>query len=312
VTKLELYSRFEPDKMEGKIDISSTTIEKGLDVAKEFLQKLVGPSLEEAGLLLKESIALWRFRNQVSILEKANEICQRKGINPNPISLKLLCPLMDTASLEEDPEMQSKWAALLSNMVDSERNIQNHVFPYILGQLSLPEFALLDACIREKRKRVNRLCHELSQFNESFAATELELTQKMSVCDRRITEQMQLPSDFQRMKAISEVSAERRKASRELMALKNTARQLEFRIAEPQIIADGVLRDFEISNLTRLGLAKFLRETFAEPVQIEIPIDPEDHHVSTEADVVVSYADSHVITELAELLIMACSEEWDV
>ena len=68
--------------MEGKIDISSTTIEKGLDVAKEFLQKLVGPTLEEAGLLLKESIALWRFRNQVSILEKANEICQRKGIKP--------------------------------------------------------------------------------------------------------------------------------------------------------------------------------------------------------------------------------------
>jgi hypothetical protein len=96
------------------------------------------------------------------------------------------------------------------------------------------------------------------------------------------------------------------------MSLKNTARQLEFRISEPQTIPDGVLRDFEISNLTRLGLAKFLRETFAEPVQIEIPIDPEDHHVSTEADVVVAYTDSHVITELAELLIMACSEEWDV
>lgn len=298
--------------MEGKIDISSTTIEKGLDVAKEFLQKLIGPSLEEAGLLMKESIALWRFRNQVSILEKANEICQRKGVKPNPISLKLLCPLMDAASLEEDPEMQSKWAALLSNMVDSERNIQNHVFPYILGQLSLPEFALLDASIREKRKRVNRLSQEFSQFNENFAATEQELTQKMSDCDQRIAEQKQLPSDFQRMKSISELSAERRKASRELMSLKNTARQLEFRIAEPQTIPDGVLRDFEISNLTRLGLAKFLRETFAEPVQIEIPIDPEDHHLSTEADVVVAYADSHVITELAELLIMACSEEWDV
>jgi hypothetical protein len=297
--------------MEGKIDISSTTIEKGLDVAKEFLQKLIGPSLEEAGLLLKESIALWRFRNQVSILAKANEICQRKGIKPSPISLKLLCPLIDAASLEEDPDMQSKWAALLSNMVDSEKNIQNHVFPYILGQLSLPEFALLDACTREKHKRVNRLSQELALFNEGLAAAENELTQKMAVYEQRIAEQKQLPNGFERMKTISGLSAERRKASFELMSLKNKARQLEFRISDPQVIPDGVLRDFEMSNLTRLGLAKFLRETFAEPVQIEIPIDPEDHHVSTEADVVVAYTDTHVITELAELLIMACSEEWD-
>ncbi|MCS5700792.1 hypothetical protein NZK32_17255 [Cyanobium sp. FGCU-52] len=298
--------------MEGKIDISSTTIDKGLDVAKEFLQKLIGPSLEEAGLLLKESIALWRFRNQVSILEKANEICRRKGINPSPVSLKLLCPLMDAASLEEDPDMQSKWAALLSNMVDSEKNIQNHVFPYILGQLSLAEFALLEACIREKRKRVRSLSQELELFNESFPAAEQELIQKMADYDQRIGEQKELPHDFQRMKTISDLSAARRKARFELMSLKNKARQLEFRIADPQVIPDGVLRDFKMSNLTRLGLAKFLRETFAEPVQIDIPIDPEDHHVSTEADVVVAHTDTHIVTELAELLIVACSEEWDV
>jgi hypothetical protein len=297
--------------MEAKIDISSATIDKGIDVAKGFLRKLIGPSLEEAGLLLKESIALWRFKNQINILEKANEICERKGIKPSSISLKLLYPLMDAASLEDDPEMQSKWAALLSNMVDSEKNIQNHVFPYILGQLSLPEFALLDACIREKHNRVNILSRELANFNENFRAEEQELTQKIAEYDQQIAEQKQLLSDFQRMKTISRLNTERRKSNYELMVLRNKGRQLEFKIAEPQVIPDDVLRDFEISNLTRLGLAKFLREPFAEPVQIDIPIDPEDHHVSTEADVIVDYTDSHVVTELAELLIMACSEEWD-
>jgi hypothetical protein len=298
--------------MEAKIDISSATVEKGLDVAKEFLQKLIGPSLEEAGLLLKESIALWRFKNQVSILEKANEICERKGIKPSPISLKLLCPLMDAASLEADPDMQSKWAALLSNMVDSEKNIQNHVFPYILGQLSLPEFALLEVCIREKANRVSSLSKELAIFNENFRDKEYRLTQKIADYDSQIAEQKRLPNNFQTMKMISSLSTERREANYELIVLRSKLRQLEFKIAEPQIIPDGVLRDFEMSNLTRLGLAKFLREPFAEPVQIEIPIDPEDHHVSTEADVIVDYTDTHVVTELAELLIMACSEDWGV
>jgi len=70
--------------MDAKIDISSKTIEKCLDVAKEFLQKLIGPGLEEAGLLIRENVAMWRFNNQVSILQKANEICERKGITPTP------------------------------------------------------------------------------------------------------------------------------------------------------------------------------------------------------------------------------------
>jgi hypothetical protein len=297
--------------MDAKIDISSKTIEKCLDVAKEFLQKLIGPGLEEAGLLIRENVAMWRFNNQVNILQKANEICERKGITPSPISLKLLCPLMETASLEDAPELQAKWAALLSNMVDSEKNIQNHVFPYILGQLSLSEFALLDASVREKRDRVNRLGEELTSYKESFQRTESKITQRIAEIDGLILNEKELPRNFTTMKKLSQLNAEKREANSELFALKIRGRQLEYKIAEPQAIPDGVLRDFEISNLTRLGLAKFLREPFAEPVQIEIPIDPDDHHVSTEAEIIVDYTDSHVITELAEMLIIACSEEWD-
>jgi hypothetical protein len=297
--------------MDAKIDISSKTIEKCLDVAKEFLQKLIGPGLEEAGLLIRENVAMWRFNNQVNILQKANEICERKRITPSPISLKLLCPLMETASLEDAPELQAKWAALLSNMVDSEKNIQNHVFPYILGQLSLSEFALLDASVREKRDRVNRLGEELTSYKESFQRTENKITQRIAEIDGLILNEKELPRNFTTMKKLSQLNAEKREANSELFALKIRGRQLEYKIAEPQAIPDGVLRDFEISNLTRLGLAKFLREPFAEPVQIEIPIDPDDHHVSTEAEIFVDYTDSHVITELAEMLIIACSEDWD-
>lgn len=205
--------------------------------------------------------------------------------------------------------MQSKWAALLSNMVDSEKNIQNHVFPYILGQLSLPEFALLEVCIREKANRVSSLSKELAVFNESFREEEQRLTQIIADYDNQIAEQIRLLNNFQ---AISSLNTERREANYELNVLRSKLRQLEFKIAEPQIIPDGVLRDFEMSNLTRLGLAKFSREPFAEPVLIEIPIDPEDHLGWTEADVIVDYTDTHVVTGLAELLIMACSEDWGV
>ena len=36
-----------------------------LDLAKEFLQKLIGPSVEELGLLFSDNVKLWRLKNQI-------------------------------------------------------------------------------------------------------------------------------------------------------------------------------------------------------------------------------------------------------
>ena len=137
--------------MTNKIDISSTALEKSIDTAKEFLGKLMSPAVEEVGLLLRDSVALWRFKNQVRILNKAKACCERNNISPKAISLKLLCPLLEGAALEEDETLQDKWAILLSNMVDSEQNIQNHVFPYILSQMSSNEFLFVERVFRDKK-----------------------------------------------------------------------------------------------------------------------------------------------------------------
>jgi hypothetical protein len=39
------------EKTSTKVDISSTAIEKGIEVAKDFAEKLVLPSIEELGYL---------------------------------------------------------------------------------------------------------------------------------------------------------------------------------------------------------------------------------------------------------------------
>ena len=35
-----------------KLDITSTVVEKGIDLAKDFLGKLIGPAMAETGLLI--------------------------------------------------------------------------------------------------------------------------------------------------------------------------------------------------------------------------------------------------------------------
>jgi hypothetical protein len=62
----------------GKIDITSTAVEKALDIAKGFLDKLIVPAIEETGLLLKDQVTMWKFKNQVKMLNKAKACCEKR------------------------------------------------------------------------------------------------------------------------------------------------------------------------------------------------------------------------------------------
>ena len=63
--------------MTQKFDITSTVLEKSIDMAKQFLDKLVSPAIEEAGLLVRDSVALGK-RGQATFKEnKCREVREK-------------------------------------------------------------------------------------------------------------------------------------------------------------------------------------------------------------------------------------------
>jgi hypothetical protein len=126
--------------MSDEINIKSSTIEKGLELAKEFIGKLIGPSAEELGLFLSDNIKYLRYKNQIRILLKARKYVQDRNISTKEIPLKILVPLLENSSLEENEELQEKWAVMITNLCDSDFNLQSQIFPYILSQISKEEF----------------------------------------------------------------------------------------------------------------------------------------------------------------------------
>jgi hypothetical protein len=133
-----------------KIDITSTVLEKTLDLAKGFIEKLTGAAIEETGLLISDNIKLKRFKNQLSILVKAQKIVADSGINIKQISLKALVPLLEYSSLEDDESLQDKWTNLLVNFIDSNEKYESTIFPFILNQLSSDEVIELDNMYNKK------------------------------------------------------------------------------------------------------------------------------------------------------------------
>jgi len=133
-----------------KIDISSTVLEKGIDIITGFIEKLAGSSIEEAGLLLADKVKLRRLKNQINIFSKAKKIAEENNIPIKQINLKTLVPLLEFSSLEEDETLQEKWSNLIVNFSNANKNYESSIFPFILNQLSSQEVIELDRIKFEK------------------------------------------------------------------------------------------------------------------------------------------------------------------
>lgn len=294
--------------MTNKIDISSTVLEKSVDMAKQFLDKLVSPAVEEVGLLLRDTVAMWKFKNQVRILNKAKEYCERNKISPKVISLKLLCPLLDGAALEEDSILQDKWAILLSNMSDSEQNIQNHVFPYILGQISSNEFAFLEDVYKDKKERIRLLSEELETFRAERPTIENEL--KLNIEDLKVQiEEKKQALQKRWSQEVFDLEKKKRDLEWELQSMKYREGSISYKLKTPQALPEEDIRDFELSNIIRLGLAKSVQETYANSKTLEIPNNRNEEYLTIDVDIEVESENSHILTELGELFIEACTEK---
>lgn len=299
--------------MSNKIDITSTALEKGFDLAKDFLDKLILPAVEETGLLIKDQITLWKFKNQVRILVKAKEYCVKNGITTKTISLKILCPLLDNAALEEDEILQDKWAILLSNLVDSEQNIQNHVFPYILGQISTDEFLFLEKVLSDKKKRIKELTTELETSKKDRPKIESRIKDELESVEENIEREREKGKQTYSTE-ILELQKLKREKEWELRSLKYREPTILRKINDPQVIPENELREFELSNLIRLGLVKSTQETFANSQTLEIPKDLErehehDNYYNIDLDIEIESNIEHVLTELGELFLTACTEK---
>jgi hypothetical protein len=289
---------------DNKIDITSTAIEKGFDTAKGFLNKLIMPTVEEVGLLFKDRVTLWRFKNQIKMLTKAEEFCIKNKIDPKKISLKVVCPLLDYSSLEEDEVLQDKWAILLSNMVDSDQNIENHVFPYILSQISTNEFLALETTVMLKEERIKKYKDELEEFRKGKPEKEKQLQELILQKEKEI--------EIKRLNKEHywDTQQEKWKIETELRGLSSEENKIAVKINEPEFIS-GELREYEISNLIRLGLIKLIQKNYGWVSSHKIRNDPHSEYLNLEDATVEIETDfeDYILTELGELFIKACTEK---
>lgn len=132
-------------------ELVSAVTEAGV---RGFLTTIAAP-LVEAGDWGADVIRRRRLKTQIKTLVLAKGMLDAAGLPANAIAPRVLVPLLENASLADDPDeandpadaeaMQARWAALLANAAAGELGADVATgFPAILAQLEPIEARILD------------------------------------------------------------------------------------------------------------------------------------------------------------------------
>ena len=115
------------------------------ELVKEFLANLLAPVGGAAPHALAHSVVKWqqaRVGRAQRLLERAASMVVEMGAVPRTVPARLLMPILERGSLEEDEELSERWAALLAN-ASAKPDVVLPGFATILAELSPIEARIL-------------------------------------------------------------------------------------------------------------------------------------------------------------------------
>src|SRR6266571_4175970 len=110
-----------------------------------IVKRMLGPAADELAEMWRDQVRLYRYERQLKCVEKAERMAQEAGFTPQAVPPKILFPLLEGASFEDNEDLHTMWAALLANAASPGG--QDAVKPgliAILKQMSHDEAALLN------------------------------------------------------------------------------------------------------------------------------------------------------------------------
>ena len=170
-----------------------------LDKTEKLLNTLFGEGFKEIGGIFGDRMRIKRLENQIKILDKANQIMEKNGLKPNQINLKVLVPLIEKSSLEEDEKLQEKWANLISNISSFPENGLEPKLVKTLSNLSSIEASILDYLHSKFSFKRNSVFEQSkNSFRKYNTIEEVELN-RIQLYFKDVKEQFKLTEEFTNM-----------------------------------------------------------------------------------------------------------------
>jgi len=130
-------------------EVAKTT-GKAIDAARDFggfIAKYISGSVEQVFGIVEDKLKYSRWERQVRLMQRADVFLKKEGLSSPTryVPLKIMIPLLQGATLEEDDDLQDRWAMLLVNAANAEFPVEiRRAYLDILEQLTALEVKILD------------------------------------------------------------------------------------------------------------------------------------------------------------------------
>jgi hypothetical protein len=131
------------------------------NVLRDFLKRVLGPLGDELGTAIANPLREWneaRLQRGFDTMNEAALALDAAGKTATKVPGRVLFPLLQSASLEEDADLRRMWAILLANAADSAR-----------ADLTPTEALALQAVYLEKQDGTTRVSYGLDQPDDPTA-----------------------------------------------------------------------------------------------------------------------------------------------
>lgn len=120
----------------------------------EFFKLICSPAAEEFGLLLKDKVRYWRFKNLANITNKAKRIMTKQYIDNLKATPRIVNSIIENGSWIDDDRIQDMWAGLLASSCTKDgKDESNLIFINLLSQLTSSEVKILNySCDNAEKK----------------------------------------------------------------------------------------------------------------------------------------------------------------
>lgn len=158
-----------PDELELAKEVSKEFVKQTLAPVQDIVREVSGPAATEVGLMLGDTVRVWRLKRAVRYLQEVKELVSNAGLELNPVAPNLLFPILDYASLQDDEDLHQRWIALLANAATHGDILP--CFPDILRQLTSQEAQFLDKAYDEDIYDRERRFDEIQTSNPGLRVT---------------------------------------------------------------------------------------------------------------------------------------------
>jgi len=116
----------ETEEIAKAIQETSKLGQKGLETAEKaagFFAKVFKASVDEIAGIVTDKLRFVRWKRLVQMSEAVDQILNERGVqDTRAVPPKLALPILEDASLEDDPDIQHLWNHLLANAMNPDFN----------------------------------------------------------------------------------------------------------------------------------------------------------------------------------------------